>query len=142
MLRVVIDANVLVSALLSRRGAPALVLKAWKDRQFVLVTSESAIRELRRVLWELYASGKYTLTKKQIFQLIRFLRSDGIRVVNGEQAKGVIPQDPDDEKFLSIAVTGNAQVIISGDKHLLNLGKYQNTLILSARQFLDSNAFE
>ena len=49
----------------------------------------------------------------------------------------LVSQDPSDEKFLAIAIEGSADIIVSGDKHLLGLEKYQNIPILTPRQFLD-----
>lgn len=53
MQRVVIDTNVLVSALLSKKGTPARILDAWRQRKFLVITSEEAILEVGRVLEEL-----------------------------------------------------------------------------------------
>ena len=49
----------------------------------------------------------------------------------------IIKDDPDDNKFIECAVTNNADYIISGDNHLLNLREYENIKILSPKEFLN-----
>ncbi len=138
MLRVVIDANALVSALLSKKGTPARILDAWRERKFLVITSEEAILEAERVLEELASIGKYIISNEDIASILNLLRKDAILVPGQIDTKGTIPQDPDDEKFLSIALEGEANIIVSGDKHLLDLAFYQEVAIQKARQFLDS----
>jgi len=128
----------LVSALLSKNGIPARVLDAWRERKFLVITSEEAILEVERVLEALAFSRKYLISNEDIKSLLNLLRKDAILVPGQMETKGAIPQDPDDEKFLSIALEGEASTIISGDAHLLNLVSYRNVKIQSAREFLDS----
>jgi len=138
MLRVVIDTNVLVSALLSKKGTPARVLDAWRERKFLVITSEEAILEVERVLEELASTEKYVISNEDIASILNLLRKDAILVPGQIDTKSAIPHDPDDEKFLSIALEGEANIIISGDKHLLDLTSYQEVTIQNARQFIDA----
>jgi putative PIN family toxin of toxin-antitoxin system len=137
MRRVVIDTNILVSALLSKRGAPSQILDAWRERKFLVVTNEAAILEVERVLNELKSTGKYTLPDQDISEISNLLRKNALLVPGDADTSGSIPNDPDDEKFLSIALDGEAEIVISGDKHLLDLEKFRNISIQTARQFLD-----
>ncbi len=138
MLRVVIDTNILVSALLSKKGSPALVLNAWRERKFLVITSDNAITEVERVLQELASTGKYIISKEDIESILNLLHKDAILVPGQIDTMGAIPQDPDDEKYLSITLEAEAKEIISGDSHLLDLVSYQNIKIQSAREFLAS----
>lgn len=138
MLRVVIDTNVLVSALLSKKGMPARIVAAWRERKFLVFTSEEAILEVERVLQELASTGKYVISKGDLESILNLLRKDAILVSGQIDTKGAIPQDPDDEKYLSIALEGEANIIISGDKHLLHLSFYRDVSIQNARQFLNT----
>ena len=138
MLRVVIDTNVLVSALLSKKGTPARVLDAWRERKFLVITSEEAILEVERVLEELASTEKYVISNEDIASILNLLRKDAILVPGQIDTKGAIPHNPDDEKFLSIALEGEANIIISGDKHLLDLTSYQEVTIQNARQLIDA----
>lgn len=137
MLRVVVDTNILVSALLSRSGAPRQVVNAWRERLFLLLTCESAMDEANRVLAELSATGKYAFTPEHSAQLLALLRNDALVLPAQAKVFGSIPADPDDEKFLAIALEGGADVIVSGDKHLLELGTFRGIPIKTAREFLE-----
>jgi putative PIN family toxin of toxin-antitoxin system len=138
MLRVVLDTNIFVSAILSKSGPPVQVVNAWKAREFLLISSESAILEVQRVLQELHSTGEYAITNEQITDLLHLLREDSVLVPAQSDVTGAIPADPSDELFLSVALDGEAQVIVSGDGHLLDLETYQTIKIQTARQFLDS----
>ena len=138
MLRVVIDTNILISALLSKKAAPAKIMDAWRERKFIVITSESAIYEAERVMAELASSGKYSISNEDIQSMSNLLREDALLVSGQADAQGTVPQDPDDEKFIAIALEGEATVIVSGDHHLLDLGMHENISIQTARQFLDS----
>ena len=137
MLRVVIDTNVLVSSVLSKKGVPAKIVHAWRERKFEVATSEFAIDETRNTLEELHATGKYFIPQIRIDELLNLLRLSAEPVSHPPDMTGSIPADPDDENNLAIAVGGGASIIVSGDKHLLNLKEYQGIAILTPRQFLD-----
>jgi len=138
MLRVVIDTNIFVSALLSKTGAPAQVIDAWQSRKFLVITSDAAILEVERVLKELATTGKFTISDEEIKSVINLLQKDALLVSGRTEAIGAVPEDPDDENFLSIALEGEAKIIISGDKHLLGLATYRNISIQTAREFINS----
>jgi putative PIN family toxin of toxin-antitoxin system len=137
MLRAVIDTNVLVSSILSKRGAPAQLVDVWREHKFTVVTSEAAIAEAERVLKDMVGTGKYRITPGEITGLLLMLRTNSEVVPGQANVNGAIPADPDDEKFLAIALDGQADIIVSGDKHLLRLGSFHGIPILTPRQFLD-----
>ena len=60
------------------------------------------------------------------------------KVVEPREPLSVISDDPDDNRVLECAVKGEADVIVSGDRHLLNLANYQGISIVTVRQFLES----
>jgi putative PIN family toxin of toxin-antitoxin system len=86
----------------------------------------------------LASTEKYVISNEDISSILNLLRKDAILVPGQIDTKGAIPHDPDDEKFLSIALEGEANIIISGDKHLLDLTSYQEVTIQNARQFIDA----
>ena len=137
MLRVVLDSNVFVSSLLNKQGAPAQVLDAWRKRLYLLVVSEAILVEVLGVLAEPRLRSKYCLEDQDIAQLEGLFRQEALLVPGQADVTGAIPADPQDEKFLACAVDGLADVIVSGDRHLLDLGSYQGIPILTVRQFLD-----
>jgi uncharacterized protein len=137
MLRVVIDTNVIDSGILSRTGAPAELLNAWRERRFLLLSSSAIVTEVRDILHYPRIREKYLLSDQEIEQTITLLEHDALLVAEGANVTGSVPADPKDEMFLACAVDGQANCIISGDHHLLDLGVYRDIQIMTARQFLD-----
>lgn len=137
MLRAVLDTNVFVSSLLVKEGLPAQVLNAWRERQYVLVISPALIAEIRDVLKYPRIRRKYNLTNEDVEQLIALLEQDGLLVPGDAEVTGAIPEDPKDEMVLACALDGQVDLIVSGDRHLLDLGKYQGIPILTPREFLE-----
>ena len=137
MLRIVIDTNVIVSSVLSKKGAPAQLMDAWSDHVFDIVASEAILREVERVLSEPRLKQVFNITEERIARLIEMLSQDGVLVPGTANVHGSVPADPTDEMFLAAAVDGNAEVLVSGDKDLLNPVSYNGVVITTARQFLD-----
>jgi putative PIN family toxin of toxin-antitoxin system len=137
MLRIVIDTNVLVSSVISKKGAPAQLMDAWSDHVFDIVVSDAIIREVERVLLEPHLKQVFNITEKRITRLVEMLSEDGILVPGTADMHGSIPSDPTDEMFLAAAIDGNAEILVSGDKHLLDLGFYSGVVIITPRQLLD-----
>jgi hypothetical protein len=137
MLRVVIDTNVIVSGILSRKGAPAALLMAWRERRFLLLSSSDIVAEVRAVVQYPRIRDKYHVSNDEIEQTITLLEHDALLVAGDPSVAGSIPEDPKDEMFLACALDGQADVIVSGDHHLLDLGSYRDIPIMTARQFLD-----
>jgi putative PIN family toxin of toxin-antitoxin system len=137
MLRVVIDTNVIVSGILSRKGAPAELLKAWRERRFLLLSSSAIVAEVRTVLQYPHIRKKYPLSDEEVEQTITLLEHDTLLVGGDVNVAGSVPDDPKDEMFLACALDGLADLIVSGDHHLLDLEIYRDIPIVTARQFLD-----
>lgn len=137
MLRVVIDTNVFVSGILSRRGAPAELLNAWRERRFLLLSSSSIVAEVRAVVQYPHIRDKYHLSDDETEQTIALLEHDALLVAGDADVAGSVPDDPKDEMFLACALDGQADVIVSGDHHLLDLKSYRDIPIMTARQFLE-----
>lgn len=140
MLKAVLDTNVFVSSLLVKAGLPAQALAAWRRRRFVLVSSPAIIGEIRSTLQYPRIRTKYAITDEDVDQLVTLLERDALLVPGHVQVAGSIPQDPADECILACAIDAQADVIVSGDRHLLDLGTYRNIPILTVRQFLSQLA--
>ena len=78
---------------------------------------------------------KITLPHEREY-LLNFIKSISI-IVKPTKTINIIKEDPADNKVIEVALESRSRYIISGDKHLLNLRKYKNTKILSAREFID-----
>jgi len=137
MLRVVIDTNVIVSGILSRKGAPAELLMAWRERRFLLLSSPEIVTEVRTVVKYPHIRDKYHLSDDEIDQTITLLEHDALLVGGDINVAGSVLNDLKDEMFLACALDGQADLIVSGDHHLLDLGSYRDIPIMTARQFLD-----
>ncbi len=137
MLRVVLDTNVFVSSLLVRKGLAAQVLDAWRRREYLLITSPALIAEIRAVLNYPRIRRKYALTDADVEQLTALLEQDALLVPGRAEVAGAIPEDPDDEAVLACALDAQADLIVSGDRHLLDLGVYRGVPILTVRDFLE-----
>ena len=137
MLRIAIDTNVIVSGILSRKGAPAQILIAWRERRFLLITSSAIIAEVGVVLQYPHIRKKYPLSDDDVDHIISLLEHDALLVTGEAEVTGSIPDDPKDEMVLACAVDGEADAIVSGDHHLIDLENFRDIPIMTARQFLD-----
>jgi uncharacterized protein len=136
MMRVVLDANVLVSAILSPRGTPAQILDAWRAEQFDLVISEAILAEIGRVFRYPKIAKRHRWSEEQWQTFLDTLAPISILTL-GLLTLTVITDDPSDDRYLECAVEGEADYIVSGDRLLLRLGAYQEIPILTPRAFLE-----
>lgn len=79
---------------------------------------------------------KFDNTPEQADAIVRGLRRLATLVALTGQS-GWVPSDPEDDKFIEAAVVGNAHLIVSGDRHLLEFGSLEGITILTPRQFLE-----
>lgn len=131
MSRVVLDTNVYISALLFG-GFPGSVLDLAILGAFTLILSPALLDELDEKL-----RAKFEMTMEDTAFLRARLETVGEVVEPGEVLK-VIVDDPDDNRVLECAVKGKADLIVSGDRHLLKLGMYRGIKIVTVRQFMES----
>jgi putative PIN family toxin of toxin-antitoxin system len=143
VLRVVLDTNIFVSSLLVKEGLSAQVLDAWRERKFLLATSPTLVSEIQSTLNYPRIRRKYNITNKDVSQLITLLAEDAL-VVPGdiETASGSVPDDPADEAVLACALDAEADLVVSGDRHLLDLAEYRGIRILTVREFMEKLSAE
>jgi putative PIN family toxin of toxin-antitoxin system len=132
--RVVLDTNVVVSALLFT-GISSKLLPLWQDNVITVLLSRAILEEYLRVL----SYPKFKLSEGDIKGLIEEELLPYVETVKPGRRLRVVDRDPSDDKFIECAVAGKARVIISGDKDLLSIGRYQRILIQSPAQFLEKN---
>jgi len=94
MLRVVLDTNIFVRGLLSRQGAPAQALDAWRERRYLLVVSPALIAEILAVLSDSNLKRKHNLDHEDITELGRLLEVDALVVPGRAEVAGSMPVDP------------------------------------------------
>ncbi len=126
---IVIDSNVWISALIFG-GNPEKILKLFIDNKVEVVMSEEIITELRRII-----INKFPLFVNSLNLLEASLRKDTVFVQLGSMTIDA-SRDVDDNRIIETAYIGKAQYIISGDKDLLVLKKYEDIKILNPGDFL------
>jgi len=117
-IRVVLDSNVVLSALVFPRGSLAWMRSAWRQGRFVPLASRSTLEELIRVL----GYPKFELDADEVMALL----ADYVpftETVREPAAPGPVPEAPDadDQKFLDLAVAGRAALLVTGDAALLGV---------------------
>lgn len=128
-MRIVLDTNVLVSALISRDGPPGRVLAAVKQEGVELVTSAVQLGELRRVVGR--ERLRPYIRPEEAEDLLGNLEAVGEVITELPVVK--VSPDPDDNLILATAIAGRADLIISGDKkHMLSLGQVNGIPIVTA----------
>ena len=137
MIRAVLDTNIFISSLLNKKGTPARLLDLWKDGRYLLMSSPGIIAEIKAVLELPRIKSKYLLNDDDIQQLLNLIRRDAILVPGKIDVGNAIPEDPEDLIFLSCAIEAGADVIVSGDKHLLNLEEFRGIPVLPVNKFVD-----
>ena len=135
-MRVVLDTNVLVSAIIGPRGIPSQILHAWRSEQFELLLSEATLIEIGRVFRYPKIAKYHRWSEERLQAFLDDLAHMAI-LTPGELSLAVITEDPPDDRYLECAVEGEAVSLVSGDHHLLKLGSYQNIPILTPRAFLE-----
>ena len=118
-MRAVLDPNVIISALLSPSGSPAKVLRLWLDGAFEVVVSPLLLEELERALGYPKLRARVTTAESQV--LVELLGREGELRDDPTDAPPVRSPDPGDDYLIALAAASDA-VIVSGDRHLLDLG--------------------
>ena len=130
-LKVVMETNVFVSGVFFS-GPPYKILQAWQSGEFELVVSSEILDEYRRV-GEILAEEHPSIDLSPILNFI----IEHARVYKSVKLKEPVCEDPDDDKFIACALSSGSRIIISGDKHLLKVSRYQGIEILKPRDFVD-----
>ena len=129
--KVVIDTNVFISALLFG-GTPGKLIVLWKNGRIQPYVSKQIIDEYLRVL----AYPKFRLSEAEINYILYKEILPYFEVVQVKVGKIIIQEDPADDMFIRCALSCKADIIISGDSHLLSLKLYQKIRILTPSQVL------
>ena len=125
-MKVFLDTNVHASGLATRGLCSELLESVINEHE--LLTCDPVLHELQRVL-----SEKFRLPERVIAGFLSLLKNEG-RIVHANTMPALSFEDPDDIPILACAISGQADVFVSGDKALLNLGRIEDIPILSPRQ--------
>jgi putative PIN family toxin of toxin-antitoxin system len=138
--RVVIDTNIWISALLNRTGAPARILAAWRAGRFTVIASAGLVAELEQVLLRPRIARKYKLTPEDLDLAMELRRRAELVKVGGSVRRC---RDPKDDMLIETALLGNANFLVSRDEDLtraLDLVEHlaaSGIQVLSVRRFLE-----
>ena len=135
-MRVVLDTNVLVSALIRPGGKPDQVLRRGASR-FDLLSSELILVELEETLSRRHIQTKYKpqVTPRKRKRFLARLRAVATLVAIKSELRGIVT-DPNDEAVLAAAVDGHADYLVTGDRHLLAVAAHQGVQIVTPEAFL------
>jgi len=128
-MRIVCDTNVLVSGILFR-GHPRRILTLVAQARLTNITSPALLREVEAVL----VRPKFGLRPGQVDQILALFR-DTFELVHPMDPLDVIEDDPADNRILEAALAASADVIVSGDRHLLALKEWRGIRVLSPAVF-------
>lgn len=134
-MRVVLDTNVLLSALLSPHGLPDIIYRAWQKDRYDLVTSTKQIDELRRA--SRYAKFKNVLQPHHVGTIVNNMRRSAMLDALPALPDGIDADDPNDAFLLAMALAGEADYLVTGDHRagILQLGSIGCTRIVTPATF-------
>jgi len=131
--RIVIDTNVLISATFWT-GKPRQLFNRVLKREFVFLTSEILLNELKEIL--IRTDKPFKLSEEEADYVVHRIRSAAVIVQT--QSVVTICRDQDDNRVLECAIDGQADWILSGDAHLLELESFQGVRIGTVTDFFRS----
>ncbi len=131
-MRIVADTNIYISALFWR-GNPHRLIHLCYEGKAKLVISRQIIEELERIL---LTDEKFKMEREDVALNTEIILSNA-ELVESNFILNVIKEDPADDRILECAVEGEADYLVSGNKHLLDIKEFQGIKILTAKQMLD-----
>jgi putative PIN family toxin of toxin-antitoxin system len=134
VLRVTADTNIIISAL-NFHGNPRKVIDLAADGSIRLFVSDAILDEVADVLARPKFGWPDDRIKRALVQMSHFMEH-----VEPTQRLDVVKDDPDDNRILECALASGSDYLISGDKHLLKLGKYGAVKIISPAEFVEIQA--
>lgn len=130
-MKAVLDTNVLISSVLST-GTPHNVVVAGFEGEYQIVVSVATLTEFRETL--LKYPDRFQMDEEDVQKEVETVRYF-VEFVEPEEDISAVDNDPDDDKFLEAAVAGNVDFLVTGDKHLLDLGSFRGIDIVTPRVF-------
>lgn len=137
MIRVVLDHNVGVSSFFQPAGAPSRLVDAWKADLFELCLSGPLFDEIESVLNRPVIQRMTRATREEMGEFLDLLAETSFFVPEPLAVRPVLAADSDDNIVLATALAAQADAIVSGDQHLLDLEMYEGIPIVNSRMFLD-----
>ena len=130
-MRVILDTNIFLSALLSERGPPATIVDAWRAGRFDLVTSLDQIDEFKRATR--YPKLRPYLPRGAVGRVVKGLRT--AEVLLKRLPSGATAPDPGDDYLIAMAIASGPHILVSGDQDVLSVKRIGPTRFVSAERF-------
>jgi putative PIN family toxin of toxin-antitoxin system len=127
LIKIILDTNVLLSALLSPVGPPAQLLEAWERKKFIVVACEALIAELRDVTSRPFFQARLRVSTVELL-------AAGLRDLSefcADLPQEVVAPDAKDSFLLALAEAAHADFLVTGDKELLALKHHGSTRIIT-----------
>ncbi len=138
MIKIVPDANVLISGMLGFPGATRGIINLSLAKKIVIFGSSNTFQEfcntIKRIKFQKYFSRQYFSVEKIILEYKAFVNM--IESTSHDRSIKFIEKDPDDDEYIRIARACGSKIIISGDKHLLNKKNVDDILIVPPQKFM------
>jgi len=132
MKRIIVDTNVLISALISE-GKPRALIREITNGRLALVLSEEMLKEFQDVL----RRPKFEIPEKEIDNFVKtsIITSE---MINAKSNFRIVKEDPDDDVVLNTAYDSAVEYIVTGDEHLLKLKEFKNIKIVTVSEMLNA----
>lgn len=131
-MKIVLDTNVLISGVFFS-GPPYQILDAWRHKKIDIVLSQEIFDEYQRIAAEL--SRQFKGIDISVFLDLLTVNAEW---VYAPQIPVSVSIDPDDDKFISCALASKTKIIVSGDKHLLDISGFRGIEVLKPRSFIET----
>jgi uncharacterized protein len=137
-MRLILDTNILLSALLSPLGAPGKLLDAWERKSFTLVACDALVAELRDVAGRPFFRARLRGSAAEL--LAAGVRDFSFFIEAGfgqNLPSDTVAPDPKDSYLLALAETTHAEFLVTGDKELLALKHHKSTQIITPAAMIE-----
>jgi putative PIN family toxin of toxin-antitoxin system len=133
--KLVLDTNVIVSALIWG-GEPYKLIRAATEGDIELYTSAALLAELRDVIGREHLAQRLAQQRSSVEQAIHLYGELAI-VLSPLATPRVVPNDPDDDHVIAAGVSGQVDLIVSGDRHLLGMARHDGIAIVTVREAVE-----
>jgi len=133
-MRVVLDANIYISSLISTQGNPRKIMEKWEEGAFEVFVTQAILAEVGRVLRYPRIVARHGKDEGKIGRFLKLLATQATMVETGETI--TVVTDETDNRYLECAIAAKASYIVSGDNHLLTVGSYKGIIILPPAAFV------
>lgn len=134
-MRVVLDANIFISLLISRKGNPASIINKWLSGEFEVLISQPIVDEILWVTGYERLQKKYKKVRENRLEFVDLISEQGIWTEPTETLT-VVTADESDNRYLECAISGGSAYVVTEDDHLLRVGNHQGISVITPAAFV------